>query len=77
MKEKLLDIISRETGYRREILSMDTPIDSLGIDSLEFVELMLAISNEIGEVPRESYPSLQTVRDIVMETKPKNDPVCR
>jgi len=39
-------IIERETGQK---VNDDTPLEELGLDSLEFLSLMLAISNETGK----------------------------
>jgi acyl carrier protein len=39
-------IIERETGQK---ISEDTPLEELGLDSLEFLQLLLTISNETGK----------------------------
>jgi len=39
-------IIERETGQK---VNDDTPLEELGLDSLEFLSLMLAISNKTGK----------------------------
>lgn len=42
--EKVIEIVSRETGGD---VNADTRLDSLGLDSLEFVCLIQAIQSEV------------------------------
>ena len=41
-EQKLLEIVLEETG---KIVEMDTPVDSMDLDSLEFVNLLLQVEN--------------------------------
>jgi len=56
------DVIERETG---QVVNENTLLEDLNIDSLEFVDLLLAISNETGKsVPDSKVSELNTVGDI-------------
>lgn len=57
--------IERETG---RFVGANTKLQELNVDSLEFVDLLLAIANETGlSVPDDKVGDLQTVGDIVAE----------
>ena len=60
----LLAVICRETGATLGEISRETTLDALGIDSLEFLNLMLAIKAEVGEIPQDEYGRINTVGDI-------------
>lgn len=63
--ETVCAVIERETG---EKVDSNTSLDSLPVDSLEFMELLITIGNEIGkEVPDGKIGQMQTVGDIVRE----------
>jgi len=60
--EELLKLVAEETGKKPEL---DDSLESLGIDSLDFVSLMQAVENKFGMViPPEQYTNIDTVRDI-------------
>lgn len=61
---RLLAVICRETGANPEEIDESTTLESLGVDSLEFLNLMIAIKSEIGEIPQDEYGSLNTIGDI-------------
>lgn len=60
--EKVIAIVSRETG---EDVNADTRLDSLGLDSLEFVCLIQAIQSEVVDVPEEEFVNINTPEEIV------------
>lgn len=63
MKDKILDIIECQVGQK---VDADTLIDSLAIDSLEFLDLLLSIEEETGvQIPTTSIGKLHTVGDIL------------
>ena len=65
MSEKLLTVIERETG---QIVTEETPLDDLGVDSLEFMDLVLMLANETGkDVPDAKLGEMQTVGDLLRE----------
>jgi acyl carrier protein len=58
-------IIERETGQK---VTKETELESLNVDSLEFLELLMKIGDESGkEISDERIPSLKTVGDIAKE----------
>lgn len=62
--ERVLSVISRETGAGQ--LTVETSIDSLGLDSLEFVSLLLEIEKELGKNPDEDKVSgVETIGDLI------------
>jgi acyl carrier protein len=63
--EQVCAVIERETA---QTVDESTRLDSLEVDSLEFVNLLLEVGNETGkEVPPEKWGDLHTVADIVRE----------
>lgn len=58
MLEKLAELIKSETGAA---VTAETKIEELGIDSLEFLDLLLVIERELGKVPDEKLPYIGTV----------------
>lgn len=58
-------VIERETGKKVDEF---TALEALPVDSLEFLDLMLAISTETGKsIPDAKMGSLTTVGDIARE----------
>jgi acyl carrier protein len=55
------EVIERETG---QAVNESTPLESLNVDSLEFIELLLVIGNETGK-DITNIADLKTVADIV------------
>jgi len=65
--EKVMDIIAKEAKLDRSVLTLDTRLDSLKIESLDLVQILFAIEDEFDVyVPYndESY-KLETLRDVV------------
>jgi acyl carrier protein len=61
--DQVFAIIERETGQK---VDDSTLLESLEVDSLEFLDLVLVISAEVGkEIPDEQLSQLKTVGDIV------------
>ena len=67
MFEKIADIVSKQLGADFDDIDENTNImDDLGADSLDVVEMLMAIEESFGvSVPDEEIPNLKTVRDIV------------
>jgi acyl carrier protein len=57
-QEQIIETVQSELGI--DGITLDTTLDSLGVDSLGFMELMLKC-----EVPREKEVGIETVGDIV------------
>lgn len=67
MFEKIKAIIVKELGIEESKVTMDARlIEDLGADSLDAVELIMALEDEYGvEISDEDARSLVTVKDIV------------
>jgi acyl carrier protein len=63
MTGRIIAIIERETC--REHVTPETRLDSLGMDSLEFMSLITCLRAEVGDIPDEAISYLEQVSDIV------------
>ncbi len=66
--EKIRDVIAEQLGIEDvEIITMDTTfIDDLGADSLDIVELIMALEEEFDiEIPETDAEKISTVGDVV------------
>lgn len=66
MFEQIVEIISKQLKADPEkILPKTNVMEDLGADSLDVVELLMAIEESFGvTVPDEDIPALKTVQDI-------------
>lgn len=60
--EQLLILVEEETG--REGVTLSTELDSLDMDSLDFLCLMRAVCDRIGNIPEVDWVKFETVGDI-------------
>jgi len=67
MFEQIVDIISKQLKADADEISPSTNImEDLGADSLDVVELLMAIEETFGvSVPDEDVTGLKTIQDIV------------
>jgi acyl carrier protein len=65
--EKVKDIISDQLGIDADEISMESSfIDDLGADSLDIVELIMALESEFDmEIPDEDAEKISAVSDVV------------
>lgn len=65
--DKVKEIIANELNVDVEKITMDTHlVDDLGADSLDAVELIMALEDEFGlEVDDDAAQSMKYVRDLV------------
>lgn len=65
--EKMKQILSEQLDADIDSITMETDIqDDLGADSLDVVEMLMAIESEFGiEIPDEKVESLKTVGSVV------------
>ena len=65
--EKVKSIIAEQLGVKQEeVTPAASFIDDLGADSLDTVELVMALEEEFGiEIPDEDAEKITTVRDVV------------
>lgn len=66
MLDTIIEIISRQLGVEPSEIDGNTRIvDDLGADSLDIVEMVMAIEQECGvTIPDEDIMGLQTVGDV-------------
>ena len=74
-QKKLIKILkNHQPDIDETNLSMDTPISELGIDSLDFIEVVFEIETIFGiEIPDEKLSDLRNIEDFLqcIETKEK------
>lgn len=66
--EKLVELLSEQFGVAPETITLNTTFEEdLGADSLDLVELMMALEEEfdVGEIEEETARKLKTVGDVV------------
>ncbi len=65
--DKITDIIVEQLGVKREEVTPEASfVDDLGADSLDTVELVMALEEEFGiEIPDEDAEKIQTVGDAI------------
>ncbi len=65
--EKIRTILSEQLDIEEDDITMDSKIaDDLGADSLDVVDLIMAIEDEFDvEVPDEDIEGIKTVGDVV------------
>ena len=74
--EKLGDLISEQFGVEADTITMETTFtDDLGADSLDIVELSMALEEEFGvsEMSEEDIAGIATVGDLVTYLQNKLD----
>ncbi|MFB0917514.1 MAG: acyl carrier protein [Clostridiaceae bacterium] len=64
--EKISEIIADKLGLSADEIKMDSSFEDLGADSLDIVELIMAIEDEFGiQVSDEEAEKAKTVGDVV------------
>lgn len=65
--EKIVTMLADQLGADESDITMDTNIaKDLGADSLDVVELLMAIDDEFGiEIPDEEIENIKTIGDLV------------
>lgn len=65
--EKLKEIVARELKIDPEKITLDSSfVDDLGADSLDMVELVMALEDEFGiSISDEDAQNIRTIRDAV------------
>ena len=67
MFEKIREIIAEKLSLKEDDITMDSSfVDDLNADSLDLVELMMALEDELEtEIPDEEAEKFNTVGDVV------------
>ena len=66
--EKLKELISEQMGIEADTITLESNFEEdLGVDSLDIVELSMALEEEfdIGEMGEEDLANIKTVGDLV------------
>ncbi len=71
LEERVTDIIVEQLGVsKEEIVKEASFIDDLGADSLDIVELVMAMEEEFDlEIPDEDAEKIQTIGDAISYVK--------
>jgi acyl carrier protein len=66
MKERIVEIIANQLGIDRgDVTPEASVVDDLGADSLDVVELIMALEEEFNlEIPDEEAEKIKSVKDI-------------
>jgi len=74
VQEKITEIIVEQLGVKPEEVTAEASfVDDLGADSLDTVELVMALEEEFGiEIPDEDAEKIQTVGDAVKYIEDKS-----
>jgi acyl carrier protein len=66
IESKVVDIITNQLGVEKELVTAEAHvIDDLGADSLDVVELVMALEEAFDiEIPDEDAEKIRTVKDI-------------
>ena len=71
--EKLAALLSEQFGVDVDSPTMDTSFEDLGADSLDIVEMTMAVEEEFGleDMDEEDLSGISTVADLVRYLKSK------
>ena len=71
--EKLAALLSEQFGVDVDSITMDTSFEDLGADSLDIVEMTMAVEEEFGleDMDEEDLSGISTAADLVRYLKSK------
>ena len=71
IEDKIISIIAEKLNLSKDQIKPEASfVDDLGADSLDLVELVMAMEEEFGmEVPDEDAEKLRTVKDVIEYVK--------
>ena len=70
--KKVIDIVSEQLGVRKDEVKPESNLDDLGADSLDQVEIVMALEEEFGiEIPDAAAEKLTTVGKAIEYVKEK------
>lgn len=71
--EKLAALLSEQFGVDVDSITMDTSFEDLGADSLDIVEMTMAVEEEFGleDMDEEDLSGISAVADLVRYLKSK------
>ncbi|MGF1571512.1 MAG: acyl carrier protein [Sumerlaeia bacterium] len=73
VQERVVDCIVKQLGVNEEEVTIDAAIiDDLGADSLDVVELLMALEEEFDiQIPDEESENIRTVKEIIAHIESK------
>ena len=71
--EKIAGLLAEQFGVEADSITMDTSFEDLGADSLDIVELTMAVEEEFGleNMDEDDLSGVATVADLVRYLKSK------
>ena len=71
--EKIAALLAEQFGVEADSITMDTSFEDLGADSLDIVEMTMAVEEEFGleDMDEEDLSGISTVADLVRYLKSK------
>ena len=71
--EKIAGLLAEQFGVEADSITMDTSFEDLGADSLDIVELTMAVEEELGQenMDEDDMSGVATVADLVRYLKSK------
>ena len=75
LEDRVSEIVAEQLGVRREeVVAEASFIDDLGADSLDIVELVMAMEEKFDvEIPDEDAEKIQTIGDAVAYLKERTE----
>jgi acyl carrier protein len=66
LTDKILSILAKVKGVPQDSVSLDSPLQGLGLDSLDTIVLLSELEDQFKiSIPDDKARSLRTVRDVV------------
>ncbi|WP_186565063.1 acyl carrier protein [Lawsonibacter celer] len=71
--DKIAALLAEQFGVEQDTITMDTSFEDLGADSLDIVELSMAVEEEFGveEMEEDDLSGISTVGDLINYLKNK------
>lgn len=64
--EKMTSLLSAKKGINKELISIDSSFDELGLDSLDAIELIADLEDEFNvNIPNTELQGIKTIRQAV------------
>jgi acyl carrier protein len=70
LENTVIAVIAREKKYPLEMISLESNLEEIGIDSLEAISILYELEKELDvDIPNDSISAIATVGDIVEKLK--------